>query len=297
MSRPPVARAERYAVLGHPVEHSRSPYIHAAFAQQTGQDLVYERVLVPLDAEGGTSTFPDAVTAFAAAGDTRGCNVTLPFKFEALRLAGRPTPRALLAGAANTLRFDGGAARAAWLADNTDGIGLVRDLQEHQGFGIAGARVLLVGAGGAGAGVLGPLIEARPRSLVLANRSAGKATALAQRHAGWAAEHGVAFTTAPLEAPGEAFDLVINASSSSLAGAASPVPAGVLRRGTLAVDLMYGPAAAPFLAWARAQGAVERDGLGMLVEQAAESFWLWRGVRPQTAPVLDALRAQLRAAP
>lgn len=297
MSLPPAARADRYAVLGHPVEHSRSPFIHAAFAAQTGQHLVYERVLVPLDAAGGTSTFAPAVTAFAAAGDTRGCNVTLPFKFDALQVAGRRTPRAVLAGAANTLRFDSGAARGGWLADNTDGVGLVRDLQDHEGVGLAGTRLLLVGAGGAAAGVLGPLIEARPRAVVLVNRSADKALALAQRHADWAAEQGVALATAPLDAPGEAFDIVINASSSSLAGAASPVPASVLRRGTLAVDLMYGPAAAPFLAWAREHGAVERDGLGMLVEQAAESFWLWRGVRPQTAPVLAALRAQLRGAP
>jgi len=296
MNAPAAGRPDRYAVLGHPVAHSRSPFIHAAFAAQTGQHLVYERVLVPLDEAGGPSAFAAAVQAFAAAGDARGCNVTVPFKFEALQVAGRPTPRAQLAGAANTLRFDSGAARAGWLADNTDGIGLVRDLQEHQGFGLAGTRLLLVGAGGAAAGVLGPLIEARPRAVVLANRSADKAAALAQRHAGWAAEHGVALTTAPLDAPGEAFDLVVNASSSSLAGAASPVPAHALRRGTLAVDLMYGPAAEPFLAWAREHGAAARDGLGMLVEQAAESFWLWRGVRPQTAPVLDALRAQLRAA-
>ena len=291
----------RYAVIGHPVAHSRSPAIHAAFAQQTGQALVYERLLAPLDG------FAATVQAFAGDGSRpgRGCNVTVPFKFEAWQLARRRTPRALLAGAANTLCFS----TEGWLADNTDGVGLQRDIETNAGQPLAGQRVLLVGAGGAAAGVLGPLLAARPAVLVLANRTLEKAQALVSRHAAWAAEHGVALNAtpfseplaaplaAPVATPGFGFDIVINASASSLAGAPSPVPASVLRPGTLAIDLMYGPAAAPFLAWARGHGAVARDGLGMLVEQAAEAFFLWRGVRPLTAPVLLALRAEIEAAP
>jgi shikimate dehydrogenase len=280
---------DRYAVVGHPVAHSRSPAIHAAFARQTGQALAYERLLAPLDG------FAATVKAFATLGEPpgRGCNVTVPFKFEAWALAPRRTPRAVAAGAANTLRFD----PEGWLADNTDGVGLQRDIEQNAGRPLAGLRVLLVGAGGAAAGVLGPLLAAQPAKLVLANRTTEKAQALVARHAAWADEHGAALSAAPLAAPGEAFDLVINASASSLEGAASPVPASVLGAGALAVDLMYGAAAAPFLAWARSHGAQARDGLGMLVEQAAEAFMLWRGVRPLTAPVLQALRAEVDASP
>jgi len=277
----------RYAVLGHPVAHSRSPAIHARFAAQTGQALDYGRLECPLDGFGAS------VRAFAAGG-ARGCNVTVPFKFEALQIAGRASERARRAGAANVLGFDG-PEPAQWWADNSDGIGLVRDITRHAGVPLAGARVLLVGAGGAAAGVLGPLIEAGVAGVVLANRTAARAEALVQSHASLARAHGARLAAAPLAAPGDAFDVVLNASSSSLAGAELPVPASVLRPGTLAVDLMYGAAAAPFLAWARSHGAVPRDGLGMLVEQAAEAFCLWRGVMPETAPVLAALRAEVDA--
>lgn len=283
----PAAAPDRYAVLGHPVAHSRSPAIHARFAAQTGQVLDYGRLECPLDG------FDARVRAFAAGG-ARGCNVTVPFKFEALQIAGRASERARRAGAANVLGFDG-PEPAQWWADNSDGIGLVRDITGHAGVPLAGARVLLVGAGGAAAGVLGPLIEAGVAGVVLANRTAAKAEALVRSHADLAQAHGARLAAAPLAAPGEAFDVVLNASSSSLAGADVPVPATVLRPGALAVDLMYGAAAAPFLAWARAHGAVPRDGLGMLVEQAAEAFCLWRGVMPETAPVLAALRADLDA--
>lgn len=280
---------DRYAVLGHPVAHSRSPAIHARFAAQTGQRLDYGRVLCPLDG------FVASVGAFAAAG-ARGCNVTVPFKFEALQRvlqsAGRVSARAQRAGAANVLGFDG-ADPARWWADNSDGLGLMRDIQQHAGVPLAGTRVLLVGAGGAAAGVLGPLIEAGVAELVLANRTAAKAEALVASHAELAAGHGTQVMVAPLAEPGRGFDVVINASSSSLAGAAVPVPGAVLRPGTLAVDLMYGATAAPFMAWAREHGATARDGLGMLVEQAAEAFFLWRGVMPATAPVLAALRAEV----
>lgn len=284
----PAAPPDRYAILGHPVAHSRSPAIHSAFARQTGQALVYERLLAPLDG------FRATLEAFVHGEPPgRGCNVTMPFKFEAWQLAPRRTPRAELAGAANTLRFDA----EGWLADNTDGVGLLRDIELNAGRPLAGCRVLLVGAGGAAAGVLGPLLAARPAKLVLANRTTEKAQALVHSHAAWAERHGAELAAAPLHAPGEAYHLVINASASSLAGAASPVPASVLGAGALAVDLMYGAAARPFLAWAREHGAQARDGLGMLVEQAAEGFELWRGVRPLTAPVLQMLRAEVDAAP
>ncbi|WP_374675940.1 shikimate dehydrogenase [Ideonella sp.] len=283
MPRPDTAPPDRYAVIGQPVSHSRSPAIHAAFAAATGQRLQYEALPAPLDG------FEATLRAFAAAGG-RGCNVTVPFKFEAFALCqARASERARLAQAANTLGLD----PEGWWCDNTDGLGLVVDIEQHAGRPLAGQRVLLVGAGGAGAGVLGPLIAARPAALVVANRTADRAESLCERHAPLAQRHDVALRAAPLEAPGTGFDIVINASASSLAGAASPVPAQVLRPGALAVDLMYGPAAAGFLSWARAHGAEDRDGLGMLVEQAAEAFALWRGVRPDTGPVLAALRAQV----
>ena len=276
------ALPDRYAVLGNPVAHSRSPFIHARFAQATGQAVDYGRVLCPL---GG---FAAAVHDFAAQGG-RGCNVTVPFKFEAPALAAHITDRARLAQAANVLRLDAG----GWWADNSDGIGLVRDIEAGVGLALAGQRVLLVGAGGAAAGVLGPLLLAGPQQVVVANRTLAKAQALVQRHAALAQAEHVALAATGLDDPGAGFDVVINASASSLQGAASPVPARVLKPGALAVDLMYGPAAEPFLAWAQAAGARPRDGLGMLVEQAAEAFFFWRGVRPATAPVLAALRAEL----
>jgi shikimate dehydrogenase len=273
---------DRYAVIGHPVEHSRSPDIQARFAAQTGQSIDYTRLLSPLD--GFTTTVRQL-----AEGGAHGCNVTVPFKFEAWQLATHRTPRAQRAEAANTLRFDAG----GWWCDNTDGIGLVRDITVHAGVALAGRRVLLIGAGGAAAGVLGPLIEAGPSALVVANRTADKAQALVDRHADLARDHGVALSAAPLDAPGTAFDIVINGTASSLAGAGVPVPASVLRAGGLAVDMMYGAGARPFLDWAAQHGAAGRDGLGMLVEQAAEAFFAWRGVRPDTVPVLAALRAQV----
>jgi shikimate dehydrogenase len=276
-----------YAVAGNPVAHSRSPAIHAAFAAQTGQALRYERLLCPLDGFGAE------IQAFAHAG-ARGANVTVPFKFEAFALAGQRTTRAELAQAANTLRFDAAAA-PGWLADNTDGIGLVRDITVNAGVALAGRRVLLLGAGGASAGVLGPLIEAKPAEVVMANRTVDKAEAIVARHQAWAAQHGVSLRACGLDAPGEAFDVFINGTAASLSGATVPVSAQVLRPGSLALDMMYGAAARPFLDWARAHGATGRDGLGMLVEQAAEAFALWRGIRPDTTPVLAALRREVDA--
>ncbi len=285
---------DRYFVLGHPVAHSQSPFIHTAFAAQTGQHLVYDRRECALDG------FPAAVRALATdreGGRVGGCNVTMPFKFEAVRLAPTVSPRATLAEAANVLSFDA----AGWRADNTDGIGLMRDLEGRLGLRLEGLRVLLIGAGGAAAGVLGPLLERRPAAVLVANRSPARAEALVARHRSLAADHGVELAAAGLEdaarhlgsAP---FGLVLNASASSVSGGPPPVAPSVLGAGAWAVDLMYGRAAAPFLAWARAHGARADDGLGMLVEQAAEAFWLWRGVRPRTAPVLAALRARLESA-
>lgn len=274
-----------YAVIGHPVAHSRSPAIHAAFAAATGQALRYERVLAPLDG------FAQTLADFAAQGGL-GCNVTVPFKFEAFAAAAERSDRAELAGAVNTLKRDGG----RWLADNTDGVGLVRDIVANAGAPLAGRRVLLIGAGGAGAGVLGPLLTEGPAQLVLANRSPDKAQTLVARHGDLARRHGVDLQACGLDGPGTGFDVVINATASSLGGGEVPVPAAVLRPSALALDLMYGPAARPFLAWAARHGAIGRDGLGMLVEQAAESFAWWRGVRPPTAGVLATLRAEVDAA-
>ena len=284
---------DRYAVLGQPVAHSQSPFIHAEFARQTGQRLDYGRLECPLQAfEATLHAFIGTADAAAGLGPVRGCNITVPFKFQVLPLAQTVTPRAALAQAANVLCFE----PDGWTADNTDGIGLVRDIQGAAGRSLAGQRVLLIGAGGAAAGVLGPLIEAGCADISVANRSADKAATLAQRHQDWAVRFGVRLQASGLADCGEAFDVVLNSSASSLAGGEVPVHARVLRPGTLAVDLMYGPAAAGFLAWATAHGAVGRDGLGMLVEQAAEAFALWRGVQPQTVPVLAALRARLAAA-
>jgi shikimate dehydrogenase len=269
--------------MGNPVEHSRSPWIHARFAELTGQRMDYGRRLVPL---GG---FAAAVEAFRreTGGAARGCTVTVPFKFDAAALAQRLTPRAALARAVNVLSFREDGVHG----DNSDGVGIVNDITLHAGVAIAGTDLLLLGAGGAAAGVLGPLIEAGPRRLVVANRTPAKADALAQRHAALALRHGVALEARALDAVAESFDVLVNATASSLAGGQAPVAAGVLRRGALAVDLMYGPAAAGFMTWAREHGAAPRDGLGMRVEQAAEAFAIWRGARPPTAGVLAELRA------
>lgn len=274
----------RYVVAGNPVEHSQSPFIHARFAQQTGQSIDYDRLLCPLN------EFAATVRRFAAEGG-QGCNVTVPFKLDACSLATHLSERAALAQAANVLRFD----EAGWFADNTDGVGLVRDIEVHAGRSIQGRRLLLIGAGGAAAGALAALLHSRPGELVLANRSLDKAQHMVGRHAALAAACGTRLTAATLDGCGTAFDIVVNASASSLNGGAIPVPAAALARDGLALDMMYGAAAVPFMSWARQHGAEARDGIGMLVEQAAESFFIWRGVRPETAPVLAALRARLAA--
>jgi shikimate dehydrogenase len=272
---------DRYAVAGNPVEHSQSPFIHARFAQATGEAMHYGRLLCLAD------NFAETLQRFAAEGG-RGCNITVPFKFDAFRLAPRHSARAALAQAANCLRFDD----AGWFADNTDGAGLVGDLT-NAGVPLHRARVLLIGAGGAAAGVMGPLIEAGVAQLTVANRTPAKAAGLVRRHAELAARCGADVRAAALDDAGHGHDLVVNATASSLAGASIPVDARVLRPGGMALDMMYGPAAQGFVDWAHAHGAAGRDGLGMLVEQAAHAFELWRGVRPDTAPVLTALRQRV----
>lgn len=265
---------DQYAVVGNPVAHSQSPRIHAAFARQTGQGMAYEKLLAPLDGFAGT------VEAFRQAGG-KGLNITVPFKEEAFRYASHKTARAEASGAVNTLKFDGDQI----LGDNTDGAGLVRDLTVNLKQALAGKRILLMGAGGAARGVIGPLLAEQPISLMLANRTPEKALQLARLFGGQIGAE-------PYEAlAGQSFDLVINATSASLKGELPPLPDGLFAPGALAYDMMYG-AETPFMAWAGQHGAAKiSGGLGMLVEQAAESFYLWRGVRPDTAPVIRQLRA------
>ena len=269
-----------YALMGNPVEHSKSPWIHARFAELTGQRLYYGKRLVALDG------FAEAVQAFIAEGG-RGCNITVPFKFEAAALASQTSERAQLAQACNVLTFQDGAV----LADNTDGAGLVNDIQRNAGVDLSGRRVLLIGAGGAAAGVLGPLLQAAPAHLTVANRTRDKASALVARHAAPALLQKTELLAQDLQGLAGDFDIIINATASSLSGSAIPVAASVLKPGALAYDMMYGPAAQGFMRWAREHGATPRDGLGMLVEQAAEAFLIWRGVLPPAQQVLAELRA------
>ena len=279
---------DSYCVIGNPVAHSRSPWIHARFAELTGQPVHYDRALVPLDG------FADFVRDFAAQGG-KGCNITVPFKLQAAELATSASDRVRLAGAANTLVLSADGIHA----DNTDGLGIVADITRNAGVQIAGCDVLLLGAGGAAAGALGSLIEQKPQRIAVVNRTHAKAQALVAQHAALAALYKVelsAYERSGLEADlTQNFDIIINATASSLTGADVPAPASVLHARSLAYDMMYGPAAKPFLDWASSHGALARDGLGMLVEQAAESFALWRGVRPPSAQVLAELRALLQS--
>ena len=268
--------ADRYCVFGNPIGHSKSPAIHALFAQQTGEDIVYEARLAPTD------SFAASVREFVVAGG-RGANVTVPFKEEAFRLCDAHSDRATLAGAVNTLSFVDGRI----LGDNTDGAGLVRDLVFNLKTPLSARRILLLGAGGAARGATGTMLEREPAALVIANRTAAKAEDLALHFADLGPVSGCGFA----DLIGESFDVVVNATSASLGGEVPPLPEGVFSPDAMAYDMMYGKGDTAFLAHARQLG-VDRlaDGLGMLVEQAAEAFFVWRGVRPDTAPVLDALR-------
>ncbi len=270
--------SDRYVVIGNPIAHSKSPQIHARFAQQTGEDIAYERLLAPVDG------FDAAVREFIAAGG-RGANVTVPFKLDAFALADERSARADAAGAVNTLKFDGGRI----IGDNTDGVGLVRDIVANAGVPVAGKRVLLLGAGGAARGVVLPLLAESPAELTIANRTVAKADELL-------AQFGhPALRASRFEHLSGAFDIVINATSASLSAELPPVPvpASVFSSASFAYDMMYGAQPTVFMQLAAMHGAAVRNGLGMLVEQAAESFFIWRGVRPDTAAVYQWLRSQL----
>ena len=275
---------DKYCVIGNPIAHSKSPEIHAAYAAATGQDIAYERCLAPVDG------FADTVKCLVAQG-YRGANVTVPFKLEAAGLATRLAERARLAGAVNTLVFD---ADGGIVGDNTDGPGLVADIVRNAGVALAAKRVLLLGAGGAARGVVLPFLQQGPAAIVIANRTRATADTLVDQFAaharpGQLSACGFEDIGGLCDAP---FDIVVNATSASLSAALPPVPAAAFGSATLALDLMYGPAPSPFMAFAASHGASARDGLGMLVEQAAEAFAIWRGVRPETRAILDAIRAR-----
>ncbi|MDR3371455.1 shikimate dehydrogenase [Rhodoferax sp.] len=271
-----------YCVMGHPIAHSQSPWIHTRFAELTGQDISYTKREIPLD------HFANSVQAFIDEGG-HGCNITVPFKFEAAALATHTSERGLLAQACNILTFSGGNIEA----DNTDGLGLVDDIEQNAGISLHGKRILLMGAGGAAAGVLGPLISAQPDHISVANRTLHRAELLVDRHLPIASLQNVELKAHDLKGLEGKFDIIINGTASSLGGHGVPVDARVLKPGALAYDMMYGAGAKPFMDWARAHGAVPRDGLGMLVGQAAEAFFIWRGVMPPAGQVLAELRAKL----
>ncbi len=265
---------DRYAVIGNPISHSKSPLIHKLFAEQTGQDMSYEAIEAPLNG------FAATVQRLRAEG-YKGCNVTVPFKFEAYQLCDELGPRAKDAKAVNTLLFRDGKV----LGTNTDGTGLLNDIQNNLGFKLMWKDALLLGAGGAAAGVLWPLFNAGV-GVIIANRTIEKAQLLAEEFTGAGTVYARRFD----ELAGRKFDLIINATSSSLKDELPPLPDGLFKPGALAYDMMYGRET-PFMAFAREQGAaMVSDGLGMLVEQAAEAFYVWRNVRPDTKPVLELLR-------
>lgn len=271
--------SDRYAVIGNPVAHSKSPDIHTMFARQTGQDIVYDRLLAPLD------TFEATARRFFSEGG-KGLNVTVPFKREAWDLVDSHRGDAPDAEAVNTIKSENG----KLIGDNTDGIGLVADIKKNLGFEITGKRVLLMGAGGATYGVMFPLLREKAKALVVVNRTLEKAQSLVQSIEKRAGVIVTSLDAVPYTNLGDSkFDIVINATSAGLSGEMPPLPEGIFAPGALAYDMVYGRDT-PFMIFARNQGACTVDGLGMLVEQAAESFFIWRGVRPQTAAVIQKLR-------
>ena len=271
--------ADRYAVFGHPIGHSQSPRIHALFAEQTGQALRYAAQDVPAD------RFRDSLDRFIEGGG-KGLSCTVPLKELAWRAADKTSERAERAKAVNTLVV---AENGELTGDNTDGPGLVRDLSANLGVPLVGRDILLLGAGGASRGVLQPLLAENPRRLLIANRTAAKADALAREFADLGAVEARGFEGLA----GESFDLILNATSASLSGELPPLPPGALNAGAACYDLAYGGSPTPFVRWGLDAGAaLSVDGIGMLVEQAAEAFYLWRGVYPQTRPVIDLLNAE-----
>lgn len=276
---------DRYAVVGNPVGHSKSPFIHARFAEQTGEPIEYTHLLAPVDA------FVPHVRAFIEAGG-RGLNVTVPFKLEAHALATKLSPRAAAAGAVNTLRFEAGEIHG----DNTDGFGLVRDIEVNLATPLKGMRILLLGAGGAARGVVLPMLERAPHTLTIVNRTGAKASALVDQFSAAAHAAGCRLSGGSAAAiePG-AYDVIINATAASIDAALPECDDRAFGDDTLAYDMMYGAQPTVFMRHAQTLGARAADGLGMLVEQAAESFHIWRGVRPEGAPVLAELRRMLSA--
>ena len=272
---------DAYAVMGNPITHSRSPQIHAAFAKQTDQRIEYTAIQVDV---GG---FDQAVGNFFANGG-KGLNVTVPFKREAWELADELGAEAKRAGAVNTLLMN---SRGQLVGRNTDGIGLVRDLLQNHKISIANKRVLLIGAGGAARGVLQPLLDEKPATLMIVNRTAGRAHDLAEHFSKLGDVRGAGFD----DLGDQSFDLIINASAASLQGEVPPLPNTVCAKGCWCYDMMYSTEPTPFVRWGEQQGASKSvDGLGMLVEQAAESFFYWREVRPETAPVIQSIRLTLK---
>jgi len=264
---------DRYGVMGYPISHSRSPVIHRLFALQTGQNLQYELLQV------APENLEKAVRQFQRTGG-KGLNITVPHKSEVARLVDQMSARASTAGAVNTIAFRG----TEIYGDNTDGIGLLRDLGVNLGITLEDARILILGAGGATRGIVGPLLEMQPKALVIANRTIDKAQALVDQFKSQGPVSACHFNVVPVT---QSYDLVINATSAGLKGEAPPYPAAAISEQTLCYDLSYGLNPTPFSVWAREQGAAKSVmGWGMLVEQAAESFNLWRGIRPDTAPVL-----------
>ena len=269
---------DHYVVIGNPIEHSKSPAIHTQFALQTQQALRYERLLVALDG------FDAAIQNLVASG-VRGANVTVPFKLDACHVATDLTPRARAAGAVNTLKFEDNKI----IGDNTDGVGLVRDIVVNAGISLQSRRILLLGAGGAARGVILPLLSELPAELVIANRTVQKAQDLLTQFHG----HSVALSASSFDDLSGEFDVVINATSASLSDGLPNISSSLFNEKSFIYDMMYGAKPTHFMQWAAEKKATVRDGLGMLVEQAAESFELWRGVRPDTAPVYALLRSQL----
>jgi shikimate dehydrogenase len=275
--------SDQYAVIGNPVEHSLSPAIHAEFARATGQDISYVKLLAPLDA------FEATVRKFFREGG-KGLNVTVPFKRKAWDLVNSRVDYALDAEAVNTIKPVGD----RLVGYNTDGVGLVTDLERNLKFAIQGKRVLVMGAGGATHGVMHPILDKSPASLVVANRTLDKANRLVKQYLKLEQFARCKLAAEPYQQlAGARFDLLINATSAGLTDEMPPLPGNLFAPGALAYDMVYGKAT-PFLKFAQAGGARVSDGLGMLVEQAAESFFIWRGVRPATAPVIRALRRKAK---
>lgn len=277
-----MSSTDQYAVMGNPIAHSKSPMIHTLFAEQSGQKLEYGAILVEI------GQFNEAVRAFQEEGG-KGLNVTVPFKRDAWRLVDERSPCATLAGAVNTIAIR---ADDSLYGDNTDGVGMVRDIRDNLALSLTDKRVLILGAGGAVRGVLGPILEERPREVMIANRTLDRAQELADAFE----DHGKVEACNFDDLDGIRFDIVINGTSASLKGDVPPLPEGILARDALCYDMMYAAEPTAFMRWAEEEGCERTsDGLGMLVEQAAESFKLWRGVSPDTAPVIKAVREALLA--